>query len=87
ILSKLKAKKTDVLYCGDSGNDLLPLVSGYYGVLVKNASSQVKQDLNRLAEHKNLSKKIYIAGGNFQDLNGNYVSGIIEGAYHFGFFK
>jgi hydroxymethylpyrimidine pyrophosphatase-like HAD family hydrolase len=93
VLRKLKVKKNDVLYCGDSGNDISVLTSGYRSVLVKNAAFSVKDEVLRLAEQKRLLNRVYLAQGNFVEpskrlkLNGNYVSGIIEGAYHFGFFK
>lgn len=80
LIKKLKVKKNDVLYSGDSGNDLGTFISGYNGVLVKNASENIKAQLK-----KHTKNNIYIAQGK-DGLNGNYVSGIIEGARHFGFF-
>lgn len=87
ITKKLRADKNHVLYCGDSGNDLLPLTSGVKGILVKNASYKTKERLKKLAKQKNLESKVYIAKGNFKGFNGNYVAGIIEGAYKLNFFK
>lgn len=86
VIKKMKIKKSDVLYAGDSGNDLLPLASGVFGVLVKNASQKTKDKLIKIATEKKLNNKIHIAKGS-KKLNGNYASGIIEAAYKFGFFK
>ncbi len=73
----------DVIYSGDSGNDLLPLTHGYWAILVANAIDEVKEQAIRLSRQKNLTDRLYIAKG-IGKLNGNYVSGIIEGLIHFG---
>ncbi|RME54730.1 HAD-IIB family hydrolase [Candidatus Woesearchaeota archaeon] len=87
VIKKLGLKNSDMVFCGDSGNDLSALTSGIKAILVKNAHESVKQELLKFGN----PKKFYIAQGNFfvngTKLNGNYVSGIIEGAYHFGLFK
>ncbi len=81
-----KLNLDDVLYCGDSGNDILPLTQGYNAVLVKNTISVVRKEVKRIAKKKNISNKIYIAKG-YKNLNGYYTSGIIEGLINFGFVK
>ena len=87
LMKKLKVKKKNVLYCGDSGNDLLPMTSGVKGVLVKNASDRTKERLKKIVQRKKLGSKVTIAEGGFKGFNGNYVAGIIEAAHKFGFFK
>jgi HAD superfamily hydrolase (TIGR01484 family) len=93
VLKKLKVRKSNVLFSGDSGNDLLALTAGFHGVLVKNALPSVKKEFFKIARRKGILKKCYVARGGFLEprsgkkLNGNYVSGVIEGAYYFGFFK
>ncbi|MCG7869020.1 MAG: HAD family hydrolase, partial [Candidatus Thiodiazotropha taylori] len=53
------------------------------GVMVRNADEQlVKQVMT--AKLNNDALKIYHAKGNFKGLNGYYVSGVLEGAYHYG---
>ncbi len=76
-------KNKDVVFCGDSGNDVFPLTAGFCGVLVKNADEQLVENVNR-AMQDNPQLKVYFASGNFRGLNGNYTSGVIEGAYHYG---
>ncbi len=86
LLEKLDVKKSEVVYSGDSGNDLSILKSGIKGILVKNAEIEVRKKI------KSGLCRIYIAKGNFKvpdrnvKLNGNYVSGIIEGCYHWSIF-
>jgi sucrose-6-phosphatase len=92
VLRLLNVKDKRVMYCGDSGNDLLPLSSGFNAVLVKNAGSDVREELIKVVERKKLIRKVYFPKGDFEvqgfkgKLNGNYVSGIIEGAFHFRVF-
>ena len=73
----------DVVFCGDSGNDIFPLTANFKGVMVRNADEQlVKQVME--AKQKNPALQIYHAQGGFKGLNGYYVSGVLEGAYHYG---
>lgn len=78
-------EKSEVVFCGDSGNDIFPLTAGFCGVLVKNADEQLVENVKK-AMHQNPDLKVYFAEGNFKGLNGNYTSGVIEGSYHYGIF-
>jgi len=74
------------VFCGDSGNDIFPLTAGFSGVLVRNADEQLVENVQE-AMAKNPDLRVYFAQGNFRGLNGNYTSGVIEGAYHYGLFS
>jgi len=76
IRKKLGAEMGEVIYCGDSGNDLLPLMYGYKAILVKNAREEIKEAVRG-------ESRVYIAKG-LGRWNGNYVSGILEGLKHYG---
>lgn len=80
LRTKLRCEIDDIVYCGDSGNDILPLTFGYKSILVRNAIMQVKKEVKEKIKDKS---KLYIAKGT-KDLNGYYVSGIIEGLHQFG---
>lgn len=67
-----------VVYAGDSGNDLEPLTSGYQSILVHNALPEVKKEVQTVAAVKGVQDKVYYA-------EGNYVSGILEGLNKFGY--
>jgi sucrose-6F-phosphate phosphohydrolase len=85
IADELGANKSDVVFCGDSGNDVFPLTAGFSGVLVRNADDQLVASVKRATDaHPEL--KLYFAKGGFKGLNGFYTSGVIEGAYHYGIF-
>jgi sucrose-6F-phosphate phosphohydrolase len=85
VADEFGAEKEDVVFCGDSGNDIFPLTAGFSGVLVRNADEQLVQNV-RQAMEENPALKVYFAKGNFKGLQGYYTSGVIEGAYHYGLF-
>ena len=78
--------KDEVVFCGDSGNDIFPLTAGFCGVLVRNADDQLVENVKQ-AMGRNPALKAYFAKGNFRGLSGYYTSGVIEGAYHYGIFS
>ena len=75
----------DVVFCGDSVNDVLPLTAGFSGVLVRNADEQLVSRVMQAAE-SDADLRIYHAKGGFKNLSGYYTSGVLEGAYHYGLF-
>jgi HAD superfamily hydrolase (TIGR01484 family) len=79
------ADKQQVIFCGDSGNDVFPLTAGFSGVLVRNADEQLVEQV-RAAMARDPSLRVYFAEGGFKGLSGYYTSGVIEGAYHYGLF-
>lgn len=85
VAEEFGTAKKDVVFCGDSGNDIFPLTAGFSGVLVKNADDQLVENVKK-AMDQSPDLKVYFATGNFKGLNGYYTSGVIEGAYHFGVF-
>ena len=85
IADELGSNKTDVVFCGDSGNDVFPLTAGFSGVLVRNADEQLVANVKKAYE-ANPGLRVYFAKGEFKNLSGYYTSGVIEGAYHYGVF-
>ncbi|MCB1829969.1 MAG: HAD-IIB family hydrolase [Gammaproteobacteria bacterium] len=85
VAEEYGAAKADVVFCGDSGNDIFPLTAGFRGVLVRNADEQLVENVKR-AMNENADLKVYFAKGGFRGLNGYYTSGVIEGAYHYQIF-
>jgi len=72
-----------IVFCGDSGNDVFPLTAGFLGVMVRNADEQLVEQVTA-ARQRDETIRIYHAKGGFRGLNGYYVSGVLEGAYHYG---
>ncbi|MGD2129028.1 MAG: HAD-IIB family hydrolase [Lysobacterales bacterium] len=78
--------REEVVFCGDSGNDIFPLTAGFSGVLVRNADEQLVAQVHE-AQAENPDLEVYFARGGFKGLSGYYTSGVIEGAYHYGVFR
>ncbi|HEC93865.1 MAG TPA: HAD-IIB family hydrolase [Candidatus Kaiserbacteria bacterium] len=76
-------EKEQTFYCGDSGNDILPLSRCYKSIVVKNAPEEVKEEVSKRVSDAKCTDNLYIATGT-PTKNGNYASGIIEGLVHFG---
>ena len=85
IAEEYGCEKGEVVFCGDSGNDIFPLTAGFSGVLVRNADDQLVEKV-RSAMAENPGLKAYFAKGGFMGLNGYYTSGVLEGASHYGLF-
>lgn len=67
------------VYAGDSGNDLEVLTSDLKAILVANAIAAVR----RQALEKAPLGTLYLAEGDFMNMNGNYAAGILEGLVHY----
>jgi sucrose-6F-phosphate phosphohydrolase len=79
----LKLSLTEVLFAGDSGNDLDVMVSPIPSVLVANAKPEVLNEaLQRISESE-LGSAFYAAKGGFMGMNGCYSAGILEGVAHY----
>jgi sucrose-6F-phosphate phosphohydrolase len=85
IAEEYGVDKAEVVFCGDSGNDVFPLTAGFSGVMVRNADQQLVANVKQAAA-ANPELRIYQAKGGFRNLSGYYASGVIEGAYHYGLF-
>jgi HAD superfamily hydrolase (TIGR01484 family) len=86
VAEEFACPKQEVVFCGDSGNDIFPLTAGFSGVLVRNADEQLVANVKK-AMNENADLRIYFAKGGFMGLSGYYTSGVIEGAYHYGIFS
>jgi HAD superfamily hydrolase (TIGR01484 family) len=73
----------EVVFCGDSGNDVFPLTAGFSGVLVRNADEQLVAEV-RSAMVRDPELRAYFATGGYRGLSGYYTSGVLEGAWHYG---
>lgn len=73
----------DILFAGDSGNDLAVLASAIPSVLVANAGTEIKEAAQTQATAAEHADALYIAHGGFLSMNGNYSAGILEGVAHF----
>jgi len=80
---KLKIKMKNIVFAGDSGNDLDVISSNIPSIIVANATDEVKSLSQKAVQCKDLQETLYIAKGLINGLNGNYSAGIIEGICHY----
>lgn len=73
----------NTVFCGDSGNDIEVLISPIPAVLVANSRSDVKRLARELAAEAGTRDCLYVAEGQFLDMNGNYSAGMLEGIAHY----
>ncbi len=83
IQQKHRFPDRQMVFGGDSGNDLTVLTSGIQSVLVRNASENVRRTAVEIMTRKELQGKLYLARGQFMGMNGNYSAGLLEGIVHF----
>jgi HAD superfamily hydrolase (TIGR01484 family) len=83
LMKKRGYSHEQVVFAGDSGNDLPALTSGLNAVLVKNGHEKVRKEARLVMEKRAMSERLYLAQGNFLGMNGNYCAGVLEGIAHF----
>lgn len=83
LMRELDLGRHHTVFAGDSGNDLDVLASDIPGVLVANATDEVRQQALREAEARNRAADLYCARGGFLGMNGNYSAGVLEGLAYF----
>lgn len=83
LQQQLGYRHDEVLFAGDSGNDLPVLGSAIRSVLVANASDEVKREARRLAELNGHEAALYLADEQSSPLGGYYAAGVLQGVGHF----
>lgn len=76
-------RRDEVIFAGDSGNDLPVLGSAVPAVLVANASEEVRQQALRAAEESGHRDALYLAKAAAGVLGGHYAAGVLQGVWHF----
>lgn len=83
LMQRLGLSHEQTVFSGDSGNDLPVLTSGLQSVLVRNARDDVRAEAVAALEAVGLRERLYLARGDFLEMNGNYCAGVLEGFVHF----
>lgn len=73
----------DILFAGDSGNDLHVLSSEIPSVLVANATGDIRDMAQAQSQQHNTQPSLYLASGKNTPMNGNYAAGVLEGISYF----
>lgn len=79
----LDYKTREVVFAGDSGNDLQVLGSAIPSILVANAEADIKQQALELAEKNGHPESLYLAEEENFALGGNYTAGVLQGVVYF----
>lgn len=69
----------DIVYAGDSGNDLAALTAGYRAILVGNADRDLAERIQTAHQKAGWKNRLYVAGG-------EATSGVLEGCHKFEIF-
>lgn len=83
LQARLGYSGEEVIFAGDSGNDLPVLTSGVQSVLVANASDDIKKAALQLSQHNGHGDALYLAQNEARNNNGNYSAGVLQGVAHF----
>lgn len=83
LMRQEAVSEKQMVFAGDSGNDMDALTSGLQAILVGNAAQDVRREATETVEKNKDEKKLYLARGGRYSLNGNYAAGVIEGLTHF----
>jgi HAD superfamily hydrolase (TIGR01484 family) len=83
---ELGLAKEQIIYSGDSGNDLEPLTSDFRSILVANATDAVRQAVRTRSRELGTGDSLFLAQADGQ-LNGCYYSGILQGLRHYGIIR
>ena len=75
--------RQEVLFAGDSGNDLPVLGSDINAVLVANASDEVKMLALKMVSRAGNQATLFLARNDGFALGGNYAAGVLQGIWHF----
>jgi hypothetical protein len=69
----------DVVYAGDSDNDLAPLTAGFRGIIVSNADTGLATGIRKFVAREDRPHRIYAC-------EQPHLHGVLEGAAYFGIF-
>ena len=81
---QLGYRDAEIVFAGDSGNDMAVLGSQLRAVLVGNASAEVRAAARAAVHAAGAQASLYLAGSKpLPGMNSNYCAGILEGVWHF----
>ncbi|NJN71773.1 MAG: HAD-IIB family hydrolase [Limnothrix sp. RL_2_0] len=83
LMNEQDFSTANTVFSGDSGNDRDVLISPIRSILVANANTDLKQQIQATVEKAKTTDTFYLAKGNFLGMNGNYSAGILEGIIHY----
>jgi len=70
-------EEDDIVYAGDSGNDLAAMLVGFKAILVANAGEELRRELEEKGRESGTLSRIHFSSSPF-------AKGVLEGCRHFG---
>nr|WP_320014965.1 HAD-IIB family hydrolase [uncultured Desulfobacter sp.] len=83
LQKQLGYKTREIVFAGDSGNDLQVLSSSIPSILVANAEDDIKKKARKLADKNGQTKALFLAEEDNFALGGNYTAGVLQGLIYF----
>ena len=83
LQQQLGFQPEQVLFAGDSGNDLAVLGSAVRSVLVANASDDIRSQARELAAQNGHPETLFLADQRNGPIGGHYAAGVLQGIWHF----
>lgn len=83
LMDYIDATHDQLVFSGDSGNDISVITSAINAVLVSNATEEVKAEITKLEKNNKTQSNCYVAKGGYLGMNGNYAAGILEGIAYY----
>ncbi|MCL5974606.1 MAG: HAD-IIB family hydrolase [Gammaproteobacteria bacterium] len=84
LQNRLGYDDKEVIFAGDSGNDMPVLASPIQSVVVNNASAEIKAMAQQLVTENGHPQSLYIAvNPGPLGMNGNYSAGVLQGVWHY----
>jgi hydroxymethylpyrimidine pyrophosphatase-like HAD family hydrolase len=83
LQQQLGYQSDEIIFAGDSGNDLPVLISSIRSILVANARPEVQEQALHEARKNGNVASLYLAGHKESDLDGNYAAGVLQGVISF----
>lgn len=83
LQKQLGYETREIVFAGDSGNDLQVLGSAIPSILVANAEPDIKRQAQELAEKNGYPEALYLAEQENFAFGGNYTAGVLQGLVYF----
>ncbi|WP_394707321.1 HAD-IIB family hydrolase [uncultured Desulfobacter sp.] len=83
LQKQLGYKTREIVFAGDSGNDLQVLSSSIPSILVANAEDDIKEKARKLADKNGQTQALFLAEEENFALGGNYTAGVLQGLIYF----
>ena len=83
LQQQLGYQPNEIIFAGDSGNDIPVLTSSIRSILVANARPEIQVQAIEGARKNGNTASLYLAVNTESGMDGNYAAGVLQGILHF----